>query len=211
MRALPRLVSLLTFLFANFGPLIAFYVTNHFWGLKPAIATSLIFSAIEVTYKLIKKEPLSFFFWFCVVMTFGFGMVDLYLQKSVLFKFEPAVTNLCVAAFFGVSVYSKKSLIQEMAEKSGKAAQYNDDHFFYFRVFTAIWALYYVVKSILYFWMGFHYTLEQGLLIRMSAGGISDYVFVGVSVLGGRYLFRFLQAQRLLPSQRRTSARNPAS
>ena len=197
-----KIYKILAFAISNFGPLIVFYGTNHFYGLKPAIITSLLFTAIEVAYKLKKKEEITVFFKFCVATTVIFGAFDLYMQKSVLFKYEAALTNLIVAGFFGLSLRSGKSIIQEFAEKSSNASKYTIDHFFYFRVFTAVWTFYYIVKSAIYFWMASHYTLDEGFMIRVTAGNISDYVFIGVSVLGGRLFFNLMKKAKLLPSQR---------
>src|SRR4051812_8798546 len=104
-----KFTQFIFFVFSNFGPLVVFYSANHFWGLKPAIVTSLIFAFFEVAYKIWKREKINAFFTFCVVTTVVFGVFDLYMQKSVLFRFEPALTNLFVGAFFGLSLLREKS------------------------------------------------------------------------------------------------------
>ena len=52
MRWMKKLAPRLRYAFSNFGPLIAFYAVNHFWGLKPAILASIASVIIEVAHKL---------------------------------------------------------------------------------------------------------------------------------------------------------------
>ena len=197
-----RISKIVLFCFTNFGPLIVFYAANHFWGLKPAIIVSLVFTAFEVAYQIKKKEKITVFFKFCVVTTVGFGVFDLYMAKSVLFKYEPALTNLFVAGFFGLSLFSEKSLIQEFAGKNHDPTKFTPDHEYYFRAFTLVWTFYYIVKASVYFWGASRYTIEEGLIMRATAGNVSDFIMIGVSVLGGRFFFRALQKAKMLPSQR---------
>ena len=87
-----KLRGLLKFAFNNFGPVIVFYAVNHFYGLKPAIAVSTIFSVGEIAYKIRKGQKITGMFKFTALITLVFGAVDLYAQQSFLFKYESAVT-----------------------------------------------------------------------------------------------------------------------
>ena len=57
-----QIKRVLNFAFQNFGPLIIFYLVNHFYGIRNAIIAAIVFSFIEIIYKVIKKETFTGFF-----------------------------------------------------------------------------------------------------------------------------------------------------
>ena len=66
----------------NFGPLLVFYITNHFYGLKIAVAMPLIWILGKIAWSLVRKAKLSLFFKYPAAISVIFGLVDLYLQQS---------------------------------------------------------------------------------------------------------------------------------
>lgn len=88
-----RVLHSLSWLLRNFSPLIVFYAANHFFGLKPAIALSMFFSIAGFLRAKIFREKTSTFFKFSAAIAVSFGIVDLFLKDSFLFKYEAAVTN----------------------------------------------------------------------------------------------------------------------
>jgi len=187
-----RLRQLLVTIGADLGPVIVFYGVNHFYGLKPAIVASLVFTVVEVIWRLATGREISGLFKYSAVMTIVFGCVDLYSQESFLFKFEAAVTNLLTGAFFASSLRGGKSIIEDFYEKSPGAKPVTDALRAYFRFITWLWVGYFVIKTGAYVWMARNYSIEQGLVIRTLIGNASMYAMIGVSWLSGRYFFGWL-------------------
>ena len=94
-----KIRDLLKFIYNNFGPLVVFYITKHFWDLKPAIAISVIFSILDLSFRAYRKNPISAILKFSVVMTILFGVVDLYSKESFLFKYEAVVAEAFMQCF----------------------------------------------------------------------------------------------------------------
>ena len=196
-----KLVSLLKFAANNFGPLIVFYLSNHFYGIKFAIAVSVTYSIADVVYQKIKKRPVSTFFLFSAGVTLVFGAVDLYLARSVLFNYEPAITNFITALFFLYGAFKEKPLIQEFAERQKKESiSSTPDRVYFFRVFTLIWSGYFFLKAGFYIWLAAQsMSLDRMIMIRSAVGGGSLYAMIGLSFVGGRRLFLIMKKNGMLP------------
>ncbi len=175
-------IELTVYLLKNFGPLIIFYAANHYYGLKPAIVCAIGFTMVEVLYLLVKKQPFSSFFKFSAGMTIVFGLADLILENPMFFKFEPTVTNLVTAFFFGASLWTEKTLIQEFTEKRDGNKEMTAERIQRCRWLTLIWVGYFFVKAIIYFFVAEKYSIEEALLIRSTYGTISFYILLGWSI-----------------------------
>ncbi len=197
---LEKLLGALRYSFSNFGPIISFYVVNHFWGLRPAVLSSLVCIVIEVADKYWHKKHLTLFFKFCAATALVFGGIDLYLQKSVFFKYEAALTNLFTAAFFGSTLFGEKTIILQFAESRIKASghEVTSDQVTFFRLFTMLWTGYFVIKSGVYVWIAHRYGLEKGLIIRAIVGNVSLYALIGISMFGAKPIFMAFKKWGLL-------------
>jgi intracellular septation protein A len=197
-----RTLETFFFLLRSFGPLIAFYGTNHFWGLKAAIAATVTWTIGEIVVLRMKKKPLSTFFKFTATITILFGAVDLYLQQSVLFKFEAAFSNFLVGCFFASTLFAEKAILLEFAEAQGFDKELTPDREYFFAFLTALWSVYFWAKAAVYAWLATRYSLEKALAIRLVAGNVSLYAMMAVSVFGAKPIMRALGKLRLLPSAR---------
>ena len=195
---------------AEFGPLIAFWVTNAAFGLKPAIAVSMVVALAELARFTVRRETPGHFFLFSVAMTLLFGTVDLLLTQPKFLAYESVVTNLATAVFFGVTAFGRKPLIFQFAERSGRlSGNRPPDLVPFFRVFTLVWAGYFVAKAALYGWMAGRFDLRDATAIRMVVGPASFYALLGVSMFGGRTIYRIMRwsgalaiAVRLFPGDK---------
>jgi intracellular septation protein A len=199
-----KIQNLARFIFGNFGPILIFYGANHFCGLKPAIALSTAFSAIEIGYKTCRKQPITSIFKFSALMILVFGAVDLYSQQSFLFKYEASVTNLFMAVFFGATLFSEKTIIQDYYQKSKDPKPMTRDRVAYFQILTAVWVLYFLVKAGAYFWIARNYSLERGLVVRTVIGSGSLYAMLFISIVGSKKIFPLLKQWKLLPEAETT-------
>lgn len=190
-------------IFSSFGPILVFYISNHFWGLQFAVITSIVWCIGEISYHKILKKPLSTFFKFSAVLTLTFGVIDIYLQQSIFFKYEAAMTNLLVGCYFASTLFSEKSIIREFAEAQGRIPkQISKDGEYYFRFLTLVWAAYSVIKALFYAWVASNYSLEEGLVVRGIIGNSTFYGLLFLSIFGSKPILYVLGRLRLLPSTR---------
>lgn len=198
--------GLIRFAFLNFGPILVFYFANHFFGLKVGVGCAVLWTLGEIFYRLITKKPISTFFKFSATITVLFCLVDLYLEQSVLFKYEAALSNILVGAFFVSSLWAEKPIIQEFAEAQGRVSgKLSPDGEYYFRFLTVVWSIYSFVKAAFYFWVASNYSLEEGLAIRATVGNASFYALLFISIFGVKQIRFALGKMRMLPSARKIS------
>jgi len=115
-----QLRALLGFVLKSFGPLVAFLVVNRFFGLLAAIAASMGVAVVEVVVLLARRKSPTRLFVMTTALTLGFGAVDLWMQRSVLFRFEAVITNVLTGVWFGATLFGEKSMILEFYEKTRK-------------------------------------------------------------------------------------------
>lgn len=145
------LLGVLGWIARDFGPLLAFYGTNHWFGFKPAILVAMGWAVNDVSVVTLRGEKVTAFFWFSVTVTLVFGAVDLWLRGPVLLRYESVLTNLVTAAFFGLTLRGERTIIQEFAERQaaarGKPLNLTPDTLSYLRWCSIVWTGSFVVKA----------------------------------------------------------------
>lgn len=200
------------------GPLVSFWIANAMAGLKPAIAVSITVALLGAGYKLLRRESFTKLFVFSLIMTVLFGSIDLLLTKPIFLRYEATLTNLATAGFFGAGAFGRKPLVMEFANKSGRLPGSRPPDFVtFFRVFTLLWAGYFLAKAILYAWVATRYDLTQAAVLRFVLGPVTFYSFLAVSLLGGRSIYMLLRrvgilalAARLFPGDAPASPPMPS-
>ena len=100
----------------------------------------------------------------------------------------------------------EKPIIQEFAEMQKRTSEeQSPDKKFFFRFFTILWCGYFILKSAFYLWIGFHSTLEEGLMIRMLVGKVSFWIMMFVSIGLSKQIWRIMEKLELFPSQRKAN------
>ncbi len=189
-------------LLGNIAPALVFYVVNHFWGLRPAVVTTLVFTAFEIIRLKKSGKPIGKLFIFTVVMTLVFSTLDLIFAKGLFVRLEPVVTNVISAGMFGYMAYDPSMLIEAIAQ-IGKADQFDHpDRLFLVRANMVLWAIYLIGKAAVYFQYNMHHSIEKDLAFRMVVGNASLAGMVVVSILFSRIIYRAFYRFELLPSQR---------
>ena len=190
---------ILLFVSSNFGPLIVFYGANHFYGLRNAILISIVFSIADIGYKLFRKQPLTGFFLFSVLVTLVFGSLDLLIKDSIFFRYEAAITNIITGIYFGLTIWSSKSLIQEFVEKKIGKPVTDLNAILRLRMITVVWTIYFFIKAGWYVFLSAHYSIEEALLIRTTVGSVSFYALLAISIIYGKKILSFFQERGFLP------------
>jgi len=77
-----KFAGLIKFAISNFGPIAVFYGANQVWGLRVAVAATVVWSIGEIALYKIFRRPISTFFLFSAGITILFGAIDIYLQQT---------------------------------------------------------------------------------------------------------------------------------
>jgi len=188
-----KFLNLAAFVYDNFSPLIVFVTVKNFTDLKTAIIASVVFAVADIIGRHIRKTPISRLYYFSFVVSVIFGAIDIYATHPFIFKYESVVTNLITAAFFGITLFRGTPLIQELAEKAmppEKFARPEIKH--YLRVLTAIWTLYFIVKAVVYAYVGYTYEIDAAIAFRAVFGIASFVVLFFGERLFRKLLFRLI-------------------
>ena len=199
-------VGLVLWILRDFGPLLAFYATNHFFGFVPAIIVSMALSVVNVTVVKLQNQKVTAFLKFSIAVSLLFGAVDLYFKGPFLFRYESVLTNIVTGIFFGLTLWGDKPIIQEFAERQaaakGTTVPIKPDTVYYFRLCSIVWTAYFFLKAAFYAWVSSVYDLEKALAIRMLVGNVTFYPLLGASIFLARPIIHLLQRAGLAPSTR---------
>lgn len=198
-----RVKAILLFIISNFGPLIGFYIANHFWGLKVAVIFSITLVFVGFLTIKVQNKKISTFFYFSSAIVIFLGMADLLVKEPFFIKFEASLTNLFFAIFFGASLFKDKSIVQEFAEAQNRTSiEQSKDKSYFFRLFTIVWCLYFLVKAAFYLRLNFNTSLDEGLILRFIIGKVSFWFMMFISIGLPRHIWSILEKLKLFPSQR---------
>jgi intracellular septation protein A len=178
----------------SFASMLIFFGVLQLFGLKPAIATTLVFVVADSLRRLIWRIPTPQIYIFSHVMALGFGVVDLTVATPFMVRYEGVVTNLIAAAFFIRGAFAARPMIMEMAENA--RGEPFPAHILgvksYFRAFTLAWGLYFMLRAGFAFWTVQAYPLAQALAIRAVVGNVS-LGLMALASLQGRRIFEACQ------------------
>lgn len=196
-----RVLGALRGVMANFGPMVAFLVASRLFSVKVAIALSMLWTLGEIVYLRVRRERPTRIFWFTAAMTLAFGALDLYQREPTFLRWEAVITNVITGLYFGATVLRGKSLIQEFYEKSQNVTELPRPELAdFFRAFTALWALYFFAKALVYAWIAQRYPLDRAMALRAVIGSTSFYAMMALSA-AGRPLFMFAKRMGLFPDR----------
>ena len=199
------LIRIAKFAFNNFGPLIVFYLVNHFYGLRIAVVAGVISGFLEVGYQLIRRKKITNLFKFTLLVTIVFGVLDLTMNSPVFFKYESVITNIITGVFFSLTIWAPKSVIQEFMEKRRGIEITDPNAVLRCRIITVIWALYFFIKAGFYVYVSSRYSIERAMIIRSTLGTGSFYALLGLSLVFGKKVISYFQKIGMLPSYPETT------
>ncbi len=197
-----QFVKTLVFTAENLAPLIAFLVLSHFYGLKIAIAGTVAYSVIDIVRRLWFKQDIPKLYWVSAGMTVGFGTIDLFAETPIMLRFESVISNCVTAGIFFAGAGGKVSMMQEIVEKKrGEPFRNRPDLRRFFAYMTLAWAIYFLVKAMVYLGAGLLLPLDALMEIRLVFGNVSLGLMILLTATQGRRLYWFLHARGLLPER----------
>ena len=168
---LNRALQLFFFALTNFGPLIAYGVGQHFYGMKVGIMAATAVSLAEFLRFAIMRQRPPMFFLFSFGITVLFGLIDLLATDPFVFRYESVATSLVFALYFGASVLVGKPVIAEFARQTMDPERMKLPGVRrYLELLTFVWTGYFVVKAGVYFYVARTYSIEEALAFRAVVG-----------------------------------------
>jgi intracellular septation protein A len=206
---LKPILQFLRYVVLEFGALIVFWIGLYSFGIKPAIAATVVFVLLDGLYHWRQRIAVTRVYVLSSTLAIVFGAIDLYAANPFMIKYEAVVTNTAVGLFFVAGARGEKSLIQEVAEKRRELFPDRADVRYFFRLLTLVWAAYFFAKAALYLWLGLILPLERALALRTVIGGVSLAVMIVGTTLLGRRLFFVCRWLGLLPEVAPVAAASP--
>ena len=206
-----RLLPVVRFALAEFGPLIVFWTLAATLGTKPAIFGSILFIAADALWRWRKGLAYTRLYVLVSALTLVFGCIDLLSTSPFMLKYEAAVSNAATGVAFVVGALGEKPLIQEAAEQRGVSFVVTNEIRAFFRLFTLLWAAYFFLKAAVFLWMAWIMPMLEAMALRSVIGGVSLGLMIAISVTRGRRLFFLCRRLGLLPKPEPQAQTTPAS
>jgi intracellular septation protein A len=185
------LESLIPFALAEFGPLLVFWAFAFAFGLKAAIAASLLTILADSALRLWRGKPFTRLYLVVSGLTLAFGLVDLCVATPFLLVYEAPITNALTGAAFVYGAFGETPMLEDVARaRPGADFPRNGEVRRFFRLLTLAWAAYFFAKAALYLYLAAILPMAQALALRSAIGGISLGLMSLVSITQGRRLFR---------------------
>ncbi|MFI5011192.1 MAG: hypothetical protein ACHQAY_02480 [Hyphomicrobiales bacterium] len=200
-----RILGILRFVLAEFGPLIVFLALAWAVGTKAAIAGSVAFIIGDAIWRYRKGIAFTRIYILVSALTIVFGAIDLVSATPFMLKYEAVVTNVATGIAFAIGARGPKPMIQEVAEqRQGTPFPEGEDFRRFFQLFTLLWAAYFFLKAAFYLWIGLIMPLAQAMAVRSVVGGVSLGLMTALSVTQGRRLFMLCRRLGLVPMVERS-------
>lgn len=184
-----RGIALLRGIFQLFGGLLLYWAVFLLFGVKPAIAATLLFVVVEGAWRLVKRRPFPPLWLFANGAAIIFGIVDLWAQTPFMLRYEGAIFNLLTAAFFAAGASGREPLVMTFARQRRPDIPFERPEIRrFFRAFTYAWAIYFVAKAAVVLWIMTHFPLMEAASIRAIFGWASLGAMMLVSLNGRRVL-----------------------
>lgn len=187
-------------LFLEFGGVILFWIMLWQFGLRPAIAATILFVLIDGSRRLVRHLPVTRVWIFANALTLLFGAIDLHAATPFMIRYEGMIGNVVIGLVFTAGAFGRKPMIQEIAEeRQGEAFADRPDVRRFFKAFTLVWAGYFFAKALAYLWIMQSFPLGQALAIR-SVVGTGSFVVMLLISSRGRRLYDMSRRWNLLPA-----------
>jgi intracellular septation protein A len=183
----------------EFGPLLTFWVLLWTVDLKIAIGVGVACMLVDAAYRRWRKLPITKLYLLSAGLTLLFGCIDLFAQTPFMLKHEDVITSVVIAVAFAWGARGEKSMIQGIVEQQqGDAFEDGPDIRRFFKLFTMLWAGYFLLKAGVYLWLGEILPIDQALTVRPMVGMVSLGAMILLS-MKAQLLFDLAVEAGLLP------------
>ena len=174
-------------LLQEFGGVILFWIVLRQFGLKPAIAATLLVVLIDGARRLIRGIAFPKVWILSNALALVFGIIDLRSATPFMIRYEAVITNVISGGVFLIGAFGRKPMIQEIAEDwQGGAFEAAPDLRLFFRAFTLVWSGYFFIKALAYLWLAQVLPFQHALAVRSVAGTASVVIMLLIWMGGGQ-------------------------
>jgi intracellular septation protein A len=166
----------------DFGGIVVFYALLWLVGLKAAIAGTLVFVAFDIWRRRHFGIGFPRLYVLTTSLAIVFGIVDLASKTPFMLKFEGAVSAFVVGVFFALGARGRSVIEELLTQQAGPEAVAFPHARRFYQLMTLTWAVYYVLMSCFYLWVGLHYPYLKAIGIRQVAGLVGVGVMMLLSV-----------------------------
>jgi uncharacterized membrane protein len=164
-----RLLSVLRGLFHTFGGLLLYWAFLLTFGVKPAIAVTLVFVCGDGAWRLATRRPFPPLWWLANGAALIFGAIDLWARTPFMIRYEGALINLITAGAFAIGALGPEPLVLRIARQHKPDIPVDRAEVVrFFRAFTIAWALYFVARAGAFLWIMSAFPLAEALAIRAA-------------------------------------------
>lgn len=182
-----RALTWLAGLFHMFGGLVLYWTVLLMFGVKPAIAVTLLFVVGEGVWRVATRRGFPPLWLFANGAALVFGVIDLWAQTPFMIRYEGAIINLLTAGAFAVGAMGREPLVMQFARRRSADIPVNRPELLhFFRAFTLAWALYFVARAAAFLWIMNRFPLVEAIAIRAVVGWVSLGVMLLISINGRR-------------------------
>ncbi len=197
---LDRLTGAIRWVIAGFGPLIVFWGLDLGFGLKPAIAGSVVYIVVDSLWRWWRSLPFTRLHVLISGLTLVFGAIDLVSDTPFMLKYEAVITNIVIGLIFVADARGSRPIVREIADQQSEVPFVDrPDVNRFFQLFTLLWAGYFFAKAGIYLVIGQIFTMTQTMAVRTVFGTVSMLLMMAFSLTQGRRMFLFCRRRGLLP------------
>jgi isopentenyldiphosphate isomerase/intracellular septation protein A len=157
-------------------PLIIFIVVDEFLDTQWAIFTALISGVAIFLYTWLRNKKPDNFVLFDTLLLAVFGGISILLNDEVFFKLKPAIIQTILVVIIGVSAYSSKNLILNMAKRYMPGKELNEVQINHLRVQTRVMFWLFLGHTLLVYFSVFFMSKEAWAFV---SGGLF-YIIAGL-------------------------------
>lgn len=188
-----RILATLRGLFHTVGGLALYWTVLLAFGVKPAIAATLLFMVLEGAWRLLTHRPFPPLWLLANGAALVFGCIDLWARTPFMLRYEGAILNLLTAAVFAAGASGREPLVMSFARRRRPDIPIERPEIVrFFRAFTYAWALYFIVRAAAFLWIMTAFPLIQAAAIRTVVAWVSLGAMLLVSI-NGRHVFDLCQ------------------
>lgn len=150
-------------MWADFLPLVAFFVCYKFYGVYSATALLIVLTLLTTAQKFRRERKIDPLPLFGLVLLVVLGGLTVYLKDPRFLMWKPTIAYLAMAAFFALSCRSQQPMLQRMLESQLRLSPSQ------WKSATLVWSAFFTVAAGLNLVVAYNFSLD--LWIRYKVFG----------------------------------------
>ncbi|BAO44796.1 septation protein A [Thiolapillus brandeum] len=172
-------------LFADFLPVIIFFVAYKLWGMYVATGVFIAASLLHIAWNRHFHGKVETMQWVTLGLVLVFGGATLLLHDPLFFKWKPTVVNwLFAAAFLGSGLFMERSFLQRMMDQAVSLPKP------VWKRLNLAWVTFFISAGAANIYVAYHYTEDTWVNFKLFGMLGLTLAFM---IAQGVYLARYIQ------------------